>query len=283
MQRLAEVEQQFVNELTTLYDIDEARQLYLLLLEDLFGWSRQDYMLRKQTSIDDQQTARLRNALTSLKKAEPIQYLLGYAWFMGMKLAVNQSVLIPRPETEELVQHVATRQQSAHRIIDIGTGSGCIALALKRMLPTVEMYALDVSADALNVAKQNAINQRISVEYIQADILEWDVIFQPDFRFDAVVSNPPYITDREQRDMHPNVLAYEPHLALFVDDHTPLLFYDHIASFAWQHLRPGGGLYFEINRNYGTAVTNLLAKKGYREIQLLQDLHGADRIVHAKK
>src|SRR5690606_24008283 len=211
-----------------------------------------------QDLIDDQQAAKLYKALSSLKKAEPIQYVLGYAWFMEMKLTVDRPVLIPRPETEELVQLVASQQKEAQRIIDIGTGSGCIALALKNALPATSVYALDISNEALNVAKENARNQRVQIEFIQADILQWDTTFQPDAWFDAVVSNPPYITHNEIREMHPNVLEHEPHLALFVDDHTPLLFYDHITSFAWQHLRPGGRLYFEINRNYGAAVCDLL-------------------------
>ena len=283
MQRIADIEQQFVKELAPLYDTGEVRHLFAMLLEDRLGWSRHDYLLRKQEVADDRQTAQLLQALTSLKKAEPIQYLLGYAWFMGMKLTVNRSTLIPRPETEELVQLVTSRQSAAQRIIDIGTGSGCIAIALKKALPATSVYALDVSDEALDVAKQNANSQQVPIEYIQADILEWDSFFQPDLLFDVVVSNPPYITQREQGEMHPNVLAHEPHLALFVDDHTPLLFYDHIASFAWQHLRPGGALYFEINRNYGTEICDLLAKKGYREINLQQDLHGADRMVYAQK
>ncbi len=281
------VEQQFVDELADLYDAGEARQLYLLLLEDQLGWSKHDYLLHKQEPVDDQQINGLLKALSALKKAEPIQYILGYGWFMEMKLKVNPSVLIPRPETEELVQLIIDHQQSADidapRIIDIGTGSGCIPIALKRALPRAFLYALDISKDALDVAKQNASTHCVSVECIQMDILEWDVTFQTNQLFDVVVSNPPYITEREQREMHPNVLSYEPHTALFVDNCAPLLFYEHISAFARKHLRVGGDLYFEINRNYGFQVCDLLRKKGFVNIQLYQDLHGADRIVHAKK
>jgi len=287
MRHLASVEQQFIDELADLYDAGEARQLYILLLEDQLGWSRHDYLLHKQELVDDQRINGLLNALSALKKAEPIQYILGYAWFMGMKLKVNPSVLIPRPETEELVQLIIDQQRSAHndlpKIIDIGTGSGCIPIALKRALPGAFLYALDIFKEALEVAKQNANAHRVSIECIQADILEWDVAFQTNQLFDTVVSNPPYITDREQREMHPNVLAYEPHRALFVDNCAPLLFYEHISAFSMKHLRPGGNLYFEINRNYGLEVCDLLRKKGFVNIQLHQDLHGADRIVHAKK
>lgn len=287
MRQLASVEQQFIDELTDLYDAGEARQLYLLVLEDQLGWTRHDYLRRKQELIDDQRINRLLEVLSSLKKAKPIQYILGYTWFMGMKLTVDQAVLIPRPETEELVQLIIDQQRSTHNdspsIIDIGTGSGCIAVALKRALPRAILHALDVSKDALRVAKQNADTQGVSIEWIQADILEWDVTFQTDQVFDTVVSNPPYITDQERSEMHANVLAHEPHLALFVGNSAPLLFYEHIAAFALKHLRRGGNLYFEINRNYGLAVCDLLRKKGFRDVQLYPDLQGADRMVHAKK
>lgn len=287
MGHLASVEQQFIDELVELYDASEVKQLYLLLLEDQLGWSRHDYLLRKQEPVDDQRINGLLEVLSALKKAEPIQYILGYAWFMGMKVKVNRSVLIPRPETEELVQLIIDQQRLAHNdspnIIDIGTGSGCIPIALKRALPHAILYALDISKEALCVAKQNADIHCVSIECIQADILEWDVTFQTDQLFDTVVSNPPYITEQEQLEMHSNVLNYEPHLALFVNNCAPLLFYEHISAFALKHLRPGGNLYFEINRNYGFEVCHLLRKKGFVDIQLHQDLQGADRIVHAKK
>jgi len=287
MRSIASVEEQFLNELTQLYDAGEARQLYFLLLEDQWGWSKHEYFLRKQELIDDVRINGLLEALSSLKRAEPIQYVLGSAWFRGMKLIVDPSVLIPRPETEELVQLIIDQQQliesGCPSIIDIGTGSGCIAIALKSALPCAILYALDISKDALQVAKQNADNHGMSIEYLQADILEWDVIFQADQQFDIVVSNPPYITEQERREMHPNVLAHEPHLALFVDNHTPLLFYEHISAFALKHLRPGGKLYFEINRNYGLEVCDLLRKKGFTDVQLHQDLQGADRIIQARK
>lgn len=287
MRSIASVEEQFLNELTQLYDAGEVRQLYLLLLEDHLGWSKQDYFLRKQELVDDVRINGLLEALSSLKKAEPIQYVLGYAWFRGMKLVVDPSVLIPRPETEELVQLIINQQQlidgGCPSIIDIGTGSGCIAIALKSALPCATLYGLDISKDALQVAKQNADNQGVSIKYIQADILEWDAVFQADQRYDIVVSNPPYITEQEQREMHLNVLAHEPHLALFVDNHAPLLFYEHISAFALKHLRPGGKLYFEINRNYGVEVCDLLRKKGFMDVQLHKDLQGADRMIQARK
>jgi len=287
MRQTVSIENQFVDELAELYDADEVRQLFFFLLQERFGWSRADYLLRKREHLDEEETRILLDVLPSLKAAVPIQYILGYAWFRGMKLSVNPSVLIPRPETEELVQLITEHRRTANtdtfEMIDIGTGSGCIAIALKKEFPLAAVYALDISADALYVARQNAHNQSLTVHFIQADILEWDVVFQDGQLFDVVVSNPPYITEHERKDMHPNVLLHEPHEALFVGENMPLLYYEHIAAFAWAHLKPGGMLYFEINRAFGHEITELLKKKGYTNVQLKQDMQGADRIVHATK
>lgn len=286
MQSVAAIEQQFVDELLHLYHADEIRQFYQMLVEDRLGWSKTTFLLHRKEPLNTADTAWLMAALSDLLQAKPIQYILGYTWFMGMKLAVSEAVLIPRPETEELVHLILGHYRSVDaplRIIDIGTGSGCIALALKEAMPQAQVYALDVSNDALRVARQNAANRSLQIDFIQADILEWELIFQNEQRFDIVVSNPPYITVAEQGDMHSNVLEYEPHLALFVADSTPLLFYEHIAAFAYQHLVPRGGLYFEINQQYGSRVQELLQKKGFDGAQLYRDLHGADRIVYAGK
>src|SRR5690606_370717 len=184
----------------------------------------------------------------------------------------SDAVLIPRPETEELVHLIVNHHRkstsTALRIIDIGTGSGCIAIALKKALPHAHIYALDVSDDALHVARQNAEDQAVQLDFIHADILEWELIFQDEQRFDIVVSNPPYITTAERGDMHQNVLDHEPHLALFVQETAPLLFYEHIAAFASHHLHSGGDLYVEINRNYGQAVGDLFRKKGFGSVAL---------------
>ncbi|GGG88897.1 release factor glutamine methyltransferase [Parapedobacter pyrenivorans] len=287
MQSIAAIEQQFANELADLYDASEVRQLCYLLFEDRYGWSKTNYLLNRQASVDQQDITWLNTMLSSLKKARPIQYILGHAWFMGMRLTVNETVLIPRPETEELVDLIIRQHGDAKtlslRIIDIGTGSGCIAIALKKALPQAAVYAVDISADALHTARQNAASQSVDIEFINADILEWDTVFDHTSTFDIVVSNPPYITATEQNDMHRNVLNHEPHMALFVQGNAPLLYYERIAAFATEHLRTGGGLYFEINRDYGQALCDLLHKKGFNDVALHQDIQGADRMVHAKK
>lgn len=285
MQSVAALEQQFVDDLFHLYDADEIRQLYYLLVENRFGWSKATYLLNRQSPLSEEDATWLMFALSELRQPKPIQYMLGYAWFMGVKFAVSPAVLIPRPETEELVQLIVNHHRAEEaplRIIDIGTGSGCIAIALKLALPQAHVYALDVSDDALGVAKRNAENLSADVDFIRADILEWELIFQSEQQFDIVVSNPPYITLAEQYDMHSNVLEHEPHLALFVEGDAPLLFYEHIAAFASHHLLPNGSLYVEINRNYGQEVSKLFRKKGFESVTLHRDMQGADRIVHAK-
>lgn len=287
MQSLSKIEQRFRDDLADLYSADEIKQFCYLLVEDRFGWSKAQYLLNRHTTLSEDDTAWLISGLLALQSAKPIQYILGHAWFMGMKLAVNQSVLIPRPETEELVHLIANQHSNSTlaplRIIDIGTGSGCIAIALKKAIPGAHVCALDISADALQIARHNAQNQSENIDFIHADILEWEFVFQNEQRFDIVVSNPPYITTAEQVDMHRNVMEHEPHRALFVQESAPLLFYEHMAAFALQHLRSGGDLYVEINRSYGRDVVDLFQKKGLENVNLYQDMQGADRMVHAKK
>jgi protein-(glutamine-N5) methyltransferase, release factor-specific len=285
MQPLAAIEQKFTDELAGLYPASETRHILRMLLEARLGWTARDYLLRRENPLPEVDTQWLNNALQALKGAMPVQYVVGYAWFMNLKLSVNESVLIPRPETEELVHLIIRHHQSdvgrPLRIIDIGTGSGCIAIALKKALPAASVYALDVSADALRVAAQNAQTHSADIKFINADILEWDTVFQEEQRFDIVVSNPPYIAGTEREAMHANVLNHEPHLALFVEGKAPLLFYQHIAAFALSHLDDPGYLYFEINRNYGVQLKDFLQKKGFAQATLYQDMQGADRMIQA--
>lgn len=287
MQTVADIEQMYVDRLTSLYDASEIHQLFLLLVEERLGWSRSEYLLQKKAGLDDRNTEWFMEVLNDLSMAKPVQYVLGFTWFMNMKLVVNSAVLIPRPETEELVGLIIYQLREmgnySPRVIDIGTGSGCIALALKHAFPDATVDALDASGEALRVAAQNAERLGLTVNTIQADILEWDVVFQSEQVYDVVVSNPPYIPQSEAKEMHRNVLEYEPHTALFVDDSSPLLFYDHIANFAARHLVPGGRLYFEVNRAYARQVSALLTKKGYTDVHYHLDIHGAERMVNGVK
>lgn len=282
--RLNEIENRYISELTDHYDREEAISIFHWVVEDVLGWNRVKSLTESRTVIPIDKQQSIFNYLEKLCEGIPVQYVLGYAWFMGMRLSVNPHVLIPRPETEELVDRIIKDySRKPIRIIDLCTGSGCIALALKQQFPEAVVYALDVSGDALDVARKNAQEMELDIRFIQGDLLEWDSFFDENLCFDVVVSNPPYITVAEQYDMHSNVLNHEPHLALFVDNDTPLIFYDHIASFSMAHLHPGGGVYVEINRQYGKDTVDLFAKKGLSNVQLRHDMQGSDRFVQAVK
>lgn len=234
---------------------------------------------------------RMQEVLPGLLSGRPFQYVMGTSWFYGLTLQVNEAVLIPRPETEELVHQIIndvkewSPDSGAHplRILDIGTGSGCIALALKKNLPNVQVEAMDVSAAALKVARENAENLKLEVRFMEADILEWDLVVDQELKWDVIVSNPPYITPAEKLEMEAHVLDYEPELALFAPEEAPLIFYQHIADFAGVHLKPSGALYFEINQAMGQEVVNLLEKKGFATVEVLKDMQGADRMVKARR
>lgn len=273
MQEYIAMRQEFVSALSSRYDEGEAGAMFRHLQRD--------------TGSPEALKVELGRLLPALLSGRPFQYVTGKAWFYGIPLSVNESVLIPRPETEELVDLIIKswdgQGAAAPRIIDIGTGSGCIALALKKSIPEAEVYAMDISREALEVARENAIALGLDIKFIQADILEWELVFDRDLHFDIVVSNPPYITPGEKQEMADHVLNYEPDLALFVPEESPLLFYQHIADFAKQHLRAEGKLYFEINRHYGQSIKELLTKKYFRNIRVLQDMQGADRMIEAGK
>lgn len=270
MQEFTAMRQEFVRNLSPRYDEGEANAMFRIL--------QQDY------GQGEELAGALTRLMPELLSGRPFQYVLGRTWFYGLPLAVNESVLIPRPETEELVDYIIkSRLPRAPRIIDIGTGSGCIALALKKSIPSAEVYAMDISGDALAVARKNADLLGLNIHFIHADILEWDLVVNSELRFDLVVSNPPYITPGEKAEMESHVLHFEPELALFVPDESPLLFYQYIADFARHHLRPGGKLYFEINRKYGLEIKELLTKKGFSDVGIKKDMQGADRIIEAVK
>ena len=214
----------------------------------------------------------------------PIQYILGYTDFYGLRLRVDKRVLIPRPETEELVEWIIKTYKTAegHRILDIGTGSGAIALALRKSLPVAEIWAMDVSAEALEVAAENGAALELPVKWIKADITDSSQYRQFP-QFDVIVSNPPYVTESDKAEMQANVLDYEPERALFVSDADPLEFYRHILDFAQAHLNPGGSIFMEINERFGNEMRELLAASGYQNIELRHDLRDRMRMVRAQK
>ena len=237
----------------------------------------------KQLSLNEH--FRVEEIIGELKKYRPIQYILGETEFYGLKFKVDENVLIPRPETEELVEWIIKEEkpQPSYQLLDIGTGSGCIAIALAKHLSGAKVFALDISDKALNVARQNAMMNQMEAYFFQYDILENEPFPFSSSGFDCIVSNPPYVALKEKAAMEKNVLDYEPHQALFVPDENPLLFYERIADFSRNHLKENGSLYFETNSLYGQAAAKMLENRNFRSVKLLKDISGNDRIIIAKK
>lgn len=263
-----------VRRLQQVYSAGEARSIYRMVMEQRFGLTQTDLLLGKDTELSPNDTTELENIVQRLLLGEPVQYILGECRFLGRQFHVSPEVLIPRPETEELVELVLRTMPPASRILDIGTGSGCIAisLALEGHLVT----ATDVSEGALSVARKNAESLHASVHFKHENILHST---ESQEQWNAIVSNPPYICRSEAKEMEELVLKNEPHLALFVPDEDPLLFYRAIAQYGTKHLAVDGHIFFEINRLYGKDVMDMLAENGYRNIEIHTDQYGNNRIV----
>lgn len=270
--------------IASLYEPREAANIAHLVMEHITGLRKLDRIIYKDRTLEPAQQAQLEQAVEALREQQPVQYVTGTAWFYGMELRVNPQVLIPRPETEELVewivQDVRMRGAAVMRILDIGTGSGCIPLAVKKELPVANVWGIDVSTGALETAKANATRQQLDVRFEQVNVLDEQATAALPV-FDIIVSNPPYIKQSEHTVMQQQVLAYEPSLALFVPDEDALLFYRVIAELAKHKLAPGGSLYFEINEALGNEVVALLQTAGYQHVVLKQDIFGKDRMVRA--
>lgn len=279
---VSDVIARFREELKHKYPEREIEQFLVMAFEEVMHIDKIDVFLRTKAPISKPQKAHFEGILEGLLNDEPIQYLLGHAHFYGLPFQVNTSVLIPRPETEELVQWVLKdRLPDAPRILDLGTGSGCIAIALKHGMPRAQVLGIDVSVAALNLANQNASRNKLQVEFFHFDLLRQESLGFMDF--DVMVSNPPYVTPTEMEEMDANVLNYEPHEALFVPEDDPLLFYRKIVDLADGHLNRGGKLYFEINRAFGNDLAQLLRDRNYQQVELRKDLSGNDRMIRAVK
>ncbi|WPR71543.1 peptide chain release factor N(5)-glutamine methyltransferase [Flavobacterium sp. NG2] len=273
----------FVQELTALYGVDEAESFFYLILENKHHLRAIDLALNPNLEFLEEELKVWNDLLAQLKKEIPVQYLLGSTSFYGLEFEVNENVLIPRSETEELVDWIIQENAKAEKslkILDIGTGSGCIAIALAKNLPNAQVSAIDVSKGALATAQKNALANDVKVQFIEQSILETEDLFQ---QFDIIVSNPPYVRDLEKQEIKNNVLEYEPHLALFVADDNALVFYRKIAELAQQHLTPNGQLYFEINQYLGKEMVGLLEELGYINIELRKDIYGNDRMIFGEK
>ena len=266
--------------LSGFYPDNEISGLVRLLIEHVTKSSMPALLSDKNTKITSEEVLKIDKIVERLQRFEPIQYILGETEFYGLPFTVNQDVLIPRPETEELVELILNENKETKPcILDIGTGSGCIAISLQKHLPEAPVTAWDISEKALAVAALNSKNNSVNVTFNQVDILS---DYPTDHSFDIIVSNPPYVLDSEKKNMHANVLDYEPHTALFVADNDPLLFYNRIADVAIQLLTDGGKLYFEINRAKGQETIKMLENKNFSEIRLIKDISGNDRMVRAQ-
>jgi release factor glutamine methyltransferase len=264
-------------ELMPSFTREETESLIRLIFSQLKNYSLTDLVLRENDPLTATEITEIKNIVDRLKHHEPIQYILGTTQFYGINLEIKPGVLIPRPETEELVDWILRSEQAALKILDIGTGSGCIALALKKHLSAANVQGCDLSPDALALARKNAENSGLDVAFLLADILAWQNQEWPE-TYDIIVSNPPYVREKEALAMKRNVLEYDPHSALFVPDVDPLIFYINITDFALTHLKSGGKLYFEINENFGNEMVNLLSSKGFQDVTIKKDMQGKNRM-----
>jgi len=269
------------SELHGLYPETEINSFGLLIIENLTGFTRTQIIVNKNTQFSIEQQHEIKKIVEKIKNNIPIQYILGETEFYGLPFKVNESVLIPRPETEELVEWILSENPVEERLnlLDIGTGSGCIAISLKNSSPDWSLDAFDISKDALLTATQNAILNGVNVTFSEVDILNPPALIGR--KWDIIVSNPPYVLESEKSEILPNVLNHEPHLALFVTDNDGLLFYRHIAQFAKQHLKQNGQLFFEINRMLGKMTVDLLESMGFYTVELRKDISGNDRMIKA--
>jgi release factor glutamine methyltransferase len=282
MTTAAKLFEELVGELTELYSPEEAINIMRLVFQEKLGLSRVDMALNNSKELDEKNRKLIFQIAEKLLEGQPVQQLLGSVQFLNCKLRINKNVLIPRPETEELVQWVVNDNKGEEEldVVDIGTGSGCIAIALSNNLTDAKVKALDVSQSALELAQINAIANNAAVDFYNLDILNeenWKKLKN----FDIIISNPPYVLESEKGAMHKNVLNYEPHLALFVPEERPLLFYEKISDLAMKHLNKGGKLYFEINTAFGKEVKNMLLKKGFKDVIVRKDINDKDRFVKA--
>jgi release factor glutamine methyltransferase len=282
--KIKEYRTQFIQELTSIYDAGEAESFFYLILEENHKMKRIDLALNPDLTFSDTAIQYWNSILEELKKEIPVQYLLGKTSFYGLDFEVNENVLIPRPETEELVEWILESQKSKVKsqklkILDIGTGSGCIAISLAKNIPNATVFAIDISEKALATAKKNAEINGVNVTFLEKNILETEDLEQ---QFDVIVSNPPYVRELEKEEIKKNVLDNEPHLALFVEDNDALIFYRRIAELAQKNLVENGQLFFEINQYLGTETVDLLEKMNFKNIELRKDIYGNDRMIKAE-
>ena len=285
---LVDLKKRYLQDLNEFYDSREAEQLLTILIEHFFGIRRNELILNPDYRISESEILKLHMAVKELKQYKPVQYITGVVEFQDLKIEVTPDVLIPRPETEELVQFILQNEKaSGLKVLDIGTGSGCIAISLKKLLENAYVNATDISESAIIMAHKNAISNNQDIVFHVHDILSekesisdrnGDIIL-----FDIIVSNPPYVTQEDKKKMHHNVIDYEPHNALFVPEDNPLLYYEAILEFSMINLNSGGRIYFEINEGLGSQMITLFENYGFYNVELKKDLSGKDRFVSGVK
>lgn len=282
MKNSKEIFRDLQKQITLHEDSSEIKSILFLVLESVLGLSQSDIAADRPVLLSESQQQKLNEIISRINAEEPVQYILGSSYFYGRKFNVNPSVLIPRAETEVLIEEILKEVDpfSPGAILDIGTGSGCIAITLAKELPAKRVLAMDVSEGALKTAVENAQQLGASIELFKMNVLT-DAL--PALPFEVLVSNPPYVTDSESHAMKKNVLAYEPHLALFVPDHDPFVFYSMIARKGFEALTDAGKVFVEINERYGNEVADIFKDAGFTTIRMVKDLQGKNRIVSASK
>ena len=278
---LTELYRDFMQQLKAVYSTHEAANITSMCFEKVAGITKSDVIKNPESILSDQQLQRLQTCLAELLKHKPIQYVLGEAWFYHLKFKVDENVLIPRPETEELVNEVIEfiNQSKVKNIIDIGTGSGCIPISIKNKIQEAMVTAIDISKNAIQIATENALHHQTKIEFIKTDFLDtnnWNN-FE---KFDVIISNPPYIPLIEKETMDKTVTSYEPHLALFVPNDSPLLFYEAIANFSKTHLSENGKIFMEVHENYANEVAAIFRQQGFFST-IKKDIFGKERMVTA--
>ena len=275
---LADFKNKMKSTLSSIYEIDEMNSIFFLISEEFLQIPRSKILLADEIELDSNKEILFLDALNRLKTHEPIQYVLGKTIFMDLEFKVNSNVLIPRPETEDLVRLVLKEDLDGKKILDIGTGSGCIAISLAKNLPNAKVSALDISKDALEVARENARINNVNVEFINADIFK----YKSDKKYDVIVSNPPYVCESEKLLMKKNVLDYEPELALFVDDSDSLKIYESIINFSKIYLKNHGGVFLEVNENKLDELIDVCYQSGYIHYNKVLDFNKKNRYIFLK-
>lgn len=280
-QTIKSIQYLFKEELKMIYPQREIESIIYILLEHLLNYSKIEIQLNKNEKIEQNIFDQITSALRDLKNSVPIQYIIGETEFYDLTFKVNKHTLIPRQETEELVHAIINENKiAAPRVLDIGTGSGCIPIVLAHNIAGANVSSVDVSEGAIVIAKENATLNKVVIDFHLRDFLKWDE-YSWEMGYDIIVSNPPYVKESEKELMEKNVLTYEPHTALFVDDNDPLIFYRRITEFAKVHLKKGGKLYFEINEALGQEMIELQESLGFSSVRLIKDLNGRDRMTSA--